>query len=240
MSSREIAELTGKRHDNVVRDVEKMLNDVAEPLLKFEGSYIGADNTSRKCYNLPQNLTFTLVAGYRADLRLKIINRWMELESGAAPAPKPARKRRPPAFDVAYRRLLSVAATLPNFDENQQRLMAARGTHELCGVNPLELLGAVSLPAPDESNYLTPTQIGEKLHMHARAANQLLVDQGYQIRVDNSAVGSPYELTEKGAPFGRMFDTTRKHGKGSQQQLKWKPGTVYALRPFAKTPEAAL
>jgi len=164
MSSREIAELTGKRHDHVIRDIEKMLADVGEAVPKFGGSYVGADNTTRPCYNLPRDLTYTLVAGYRADLRLKIIRRWMELESGTVPAPKPPRKRRP-AFDVAYRRLLSVAATLPNFDENQQRLMAARGTHKLCGVNPLELLGAVSLVAPDQVNYLTPTELGKQFNI---------------------------------------------------------------------------
>jgi len=29
----------------------------------------------------PKNLTYTLIAGYRADLRLKIIDRWMDLEA---------------------------------------------------------------------------------------------------------------------------------------------------------------
>lgn len=42
MSSREIATLTGKRHDNVVRDIEKMLDDVKIDRLKFEGVYTDA------------------------------------------------------------------------------------------------------------------------------------------------------------------------------------------------------
>ncbi|MBF0865605.1 hypothetical protein HKD31_12915 [Gluconobacter sp. R71646] len=88
MSSREIAGLTGKRHDNVVRDIEKMLKDVGEAVLKFEGSYLGADNTERKCYNLPRDLTYTLIAGYRSDLRLKIVRRWMELEAATIAPPE--------------------------------------------------------------------------------------------------------------------------------------------------------
>ncbi|MFT8308500.1 MAG: phage regulatory protein/antirepressor Ant [Acetobacter malorum] len=84
MSSREIAELTGKRHDNVVRDIEKMLNDVKIDRLKFEGVYLDAKGEERKCYNLPKNLTLNLITGYRADLRLKIIDRWMELEAKPA------------------------------------------------------------------------------------------------------------------------------------------------------------
>ncbi|WP_244974217.1 phage antirepressor KilAC domain-containing protein [Gluconobacter cerinus] len=82
MSSREIAELTGKRHDNVVRDIEKMLADVGESALNFEGTYTNEQNGQEyRCYNLPRDLTYTLIAGYRSDLRLKIVRRWMELEA---------------------------------------------------------------------------------------------------------------------------------------------------------------
>ncbi|MCE2564169.1 Rha family transcriptional regulator [Komagataeibacter sp. FNDCF1] len=86
MSSREIADLTGKRHDNVVRDIEKMLKDVEIDRLKFEGVYVDAKGEQRKCYNLPRDLTYNLILGYRADLRLKVVRRWMELEAQQAPA----------------------------------------------------------------------------------------------------------------------------------------------------------
>lgn len=84
MSSREIAELTDKRHDHVLRDIEKLLdeNEIDRP--KFGGVYLDAKGEQRKCYNLPKDLTITLVAGYRSDLRLKIVRRWMELEEAPA------------------------------------------------------------------------------------------------------------------------------------------------------------
>lgn len=85
MSSREIADLTGKDHRNVTRDIEKMLNEVGEGVLKFEHTYRNEQNGQEyRCFNLPKNLTITLIAGYRSDLRLKIIDRWMALEAAAA------------------------------------------------------------------------------------------------------------------------------------------------------------
>ncbi|MGX7346306.1 Rha family transcriptional regulator [Acetobacter pasteurianus] len=86
MSSREIAQLTGKRHDNVVRDIEKMLTNVGVGLLKFEDTYINPQNGQEyRCYKLPQDLTYNLVLGYRDDLRLKVVRRWMELEASQKP-----------------------------------------------------------------------------------------------------------------------------------------------------------
>ena len=53
MSSLEIAELLGKRHDNVMRDIETMLDGLGLAQLGFQSSYLGVNNQRRKCYNLP-------------------------------------------------------------------------------------------------------------------------------------------------------------------------------------------
>jgi anti-repressor protein len=83
MSSREIAELTGKRHDHVLRDIEKMLLDISAPnfgVADFEAEYLDGQGKPRKEYLLPKDLTITLVTGYRADLRYKVVKRMEELE----------------------------------------------------------------------------------------------------------------------------------------------------------------
>lgn len=87
MSSREIASLCEKRHDHVMRDIKKMLEDLGQAAPRFGGSYFGADGTQRPCFNLPKDLTLTLVAGYNVKLRKRIIDRWLELEASLS---KPA------------------------------------------------------------------------------------------------------------------------------------------------------
>ncbi|GBQ89099.1 phage regulatory protein/antirepressor Ant [Asaia krungthepensis] len=84
MSSREIASLTGKQHFHVLRDIEVMMNELDEDASKFRGIYSDSYGREKPCFNLPKNLTFVLIAGYRADIRLKIIDRWMALEAAAS------------------------------------------------------------------------------------------------------------------------------------------------------------
>ena len=80
MSSLEIAELTGKRHDNVMSDIEKMLKDLEIHDHDFAGTYKTARGNEYKCYKLPKRETLILVSGYSVTMRARIIDRWQELE----------------------------------------------------------------------------------------------------------------------------------------------------------------
>ena len=82
MSSREIAELTGKRHDHVMRDIRAMLIELhgEAGLPNFGASYLNEQNKAQPCFNLPKRETLILVSGYSVALRAKIIDRWQELE----------------------------------------------------------------------------------------------------------------------------------------------------------------
>lgn len=84
MSSREIAELTGKQHSNVMRDirvmVEELMNSNLNPCVKST-TYIGKDGRTYDQYELDKETTICLVAGYDATLRMRIIKRWVELEA---------------------------------------------------------------------------------------------------------------------------------------------------------------
>lgn len=81
MSSREIAELTGKRHQDVKRDIVNMFKHLKEDARTFAHTYTDSQNRQQIEFNLNKELTFTLVTGYNVKLRLAIIKRWQELEA---------------------------------------------------------------------------------------------------------------------------------------------------------------
>jgi phage antirepressor YoqD-like protein len=85
MSSREIAELTGKEHKHVLRDCD-VLNENYEkiPLPKIEQGYYTHPNTGNQQhreYLLTRMQCLDLLTGYKIELRIKVNRRWEELET---------------------------------------------------------------------------------------------------------------------------------------------------------------
>lgn len=83
MTSKVIAELTGKRHDNVIRDVRKMLDEIYPDggLLSFEDTYVNTQNgETYSMYRLDRKHTFILVSGYSVQLRAKCYDHIQMLE----------------------------------------------------------------------------------------------------------------------------------------------------------------
>lgn len=82
MTSREIAELTGKEHDNVRRDVARMAQELS---LTFEEKVLPSNGgRPSKVFFLDKESTLILVSGYSIKMRAAIIRRWQELESQAS------------------------------------------------------------------------------------------------------------------------------------------------------------
>ena len=87
MTSREIAELTGKELGHVHRDIRAMLDELKKDDPNLDHPQEDKDLRGfTTCFHLNRELTETLLTGYSASARLKVIRRWHELEEQALPA----------------------------------------------------------------------------------------------------------------------------------------------------------
>ena len=82
MSSLQIAELTGKRHDAVMRDIKNMLEQLNIQSPQFCGDYKDSRGRTYPCYNLNEELTLTLTSGYSVIQRNAIIKEWQAHRRG--------------------------------------------------------------------------------------------------------------------------------------------------------------
>lgn len=80
MTSREIAELTGKQHKDVLFDIRNTLEQLGINSAEFSAQYKDSTGRTLPMFALPKDLTITLVSGYSIPMRHKIVTRWMELE----------------------------------------------------------------------------------------------------------------------------------------------------------------
>ena len=87
MTSREIAELTGKQHAHVMRDIRLMMDALAQnPDLDSvckTTTYSGSNGQAYDQYELDKDTCLTLLLGYDAAARMKVVKRWQELEAVA-------------------------------------------------------------------------------------------------------------------------------------------------------------
>lgn len=80
MTSREIAELTGKDHKNVMADIRSMLDQLCLTSADFLANLPDRYGRPQPAFNLPKDLTITLVSGYSVPVRHRIVTRWQQLE----------------------------------------------------------------------------------------------------------------------------------------------------------------
>lgn len=109
MSSLEIAELTGKQHAHIMRDIRKLLSQGVTASNFGLSEY--RDSTGRKlpCFELTKKGCLILASGYDAVLREKIIDRWELLET----------EKRKPQTPQTY---LEALKALVSSEEEKQRL----------------------------------------------------------------------------------------------------------------------
>lgn len=155
MSSREIAELTGKQHPHVKRDIEVMLSALEKDASRFGGIYLDSMNREQTEYLLDRELTEILITGYSIPLRAKVIRRLHELESGQANVPK------------TFADALRLAA-----DQQEKIAKLALENHQQAEkIDVLENLLAKGVSAPEFCRHLNG--------VNTQAVNRWLKDKGW-------------------------------------------------------------
>ena len=187
MSSREIAELTGKQHGHVVRDIELLNETLIEESLSIIGeSFYTADNGQvYREFLLTQAQTIDLMTGYNRNLRVRINRRWQELEQRVAA----------PVFQIPQ--TLGEALQLAADQAKQLELAAPKVAHYDKVV--------------DRHTLLTATQVGQKIGLSAIMLNRVLSEIGVYNKAHKRGKAFRQWFIDKG--LGEMKQTDMGHSQ---------------------------
>ena len=218
-TSRNVAEVFGKNHADVVRDVRNILASLPDTDRNW-----GISNFADTPYTNPQNgqtyseylitkdgLTL-LVMGYTGpkamQFKLAYINRFNEMEAQLQ------------SGNLSIERKLNAAKIIlePAGIEGNQLTLALDKVYKANTGESLLAQTGVELVAPQPKQLLTPTQLGQSKGLSGIKVNKRLAELGYQIKTE-----AGWEPTELGLTKGAvMQDTGKKHGNGTPvRQLKW-------------------
>jgi Rha family phage regulatory protein len=177
MSSLQIAEITEKRHDAVLRDIRNLLDQGVGAHNFVESSYNNSQNKELPCFILTKKGCLILASGYNALLREKIINRWEELEL----------QHRNGGFQIPQ--TLSEALMLAA--EQTKQLEQAKAEKQLLEAKAHEQERVIQEQAPKVEYYddvlnststYTATQIAKEFGWGAETLNRKLKEKGVQYK----------------------------------------------------------
>jgi phage antirepressor YoqD-like protein len=197
MSSREIADLTGKQHQHVMRDTKRMLGDLGFDASTFGRIYLDSVNRQKTEYVLGQDLVITLLAGYSAPLRFRVVTRLQELEN-----------------------VSRQAVTLPDFSNPAVSARAWAEQFEL----QQAAQQALALAAPkvafvdqyiEASGSMGFRQVAKLLNANERQFRQMLLDKGAMYYL--GGVLTPYSQHQDAARFEVKTGTSETSGHAFSQ-----------------------
>jgi antirepressor len=211
MSSREIAEITGKQHKNVIRDCDK-LNESYEKLglLKIEQGYYTHENTGnqqhRECL-LTKIQTMDLMTGYNIELRIKVNRRWEELENA----------------QTKINPRLTLVEALRAYADEVERNEKLKGEIEVKNVLIAEYEPKVTYydQILASTDTITVTQIAKDYGMTAQELNKLLHENKIQFKQSGQWILYK-EYAKLGYTKSHTTPITYKDGrKGDQLHTRW-------------------
>lgn len=256
-TSRNVAEVFGKEHFHVIRDIEEVISNLPEeqnpnldaglnkPFLQtsnftsglFIKSEYRPDPKGRAYpeYLITKDGLTLLVMGYTGEkamtFKLAYIQRFNEMEALLKKQQEQVKKI---DWDSLERevRITGDALDKTTLTPNQKGLALNQLLKEATGKDYFAIMGVhLEEPEPkEEEELLTPTEIGTELGISNQVVNQLLKKVGLQYKPEDSSLWFP---TDKGIEQGaRVINVCKKASIGTITQLKWSPKVISILRNY--------
>lgn len=216
MTSLQIAEVTGKQHGHVIRDLKDLEEKGVLGLSNFGETSKDSQNKARIIYRLPKRETLILTSGYSAVQRAAIIDRWLELEEQQKPT-----QPLPPALPaqvakVTIDAMMGIAEAYGVPKSYAMQIAATTATKESGQPWDKLLTQAECMNnVPAEDVMLEPTELGKLFELSAIAMNKKLAELGLQVRQAGSWVP-----TEQGGALCQRHGWSS--GNKAGYNLKWK------------------
>lgn len=80
-----------------------------------------------------------------------------------------------------------------------------------------------------DSQYLTPTELGDRVGMSARDMNKALVAARLQVQGEDAKGKKKWDLTDEGKKYGIVFLASGQNNRWSGGQVKWLPTVLDVL-----------
>lgn len=240
MTSLEIAELTGKQHQHVMRDIRTLLRQgVCESNFGLMLNIKQLPNGGKReypYYKLTKKGCLILASGYNAVLREKIINRWEELEK---------KERGQFTIPQSYSEALLLAANQAKQIEEQQLALEQQKEELVKASQEIVELSATITQAKPKTTYFdimmknkstsVITSTAQDYGMSAKAFNKLLFDLGIQHKVAGQWVLYRQYL-DKGYVNSEPVSITHSDGTQTVKYIsKWTQRGRYFLYEFLKS-----
>ncbi len=209
MTSLQIAEVTGKSHANVMRDIRNVLERGASEINYDLASYSDAQGKERPMYNLTPKGCLVLASGYDVVLREKIIDKleeYQQKEKSTMPAL--------PDFS-------NPAEAARAWAEQYEQKMIEQKRADVAEQQVLALTSEIETMQPKVSYYdtilnnkstVTTTQIAQDYGMSAIALNKKLNEMRIQHKVNSQWIlYAPY--ISQGYVQSKPVDIVRANGR---------------------------
>ncbi|NCC41253.1 MAG: hypothetical protein EOM21_17835 [Gammaproteobacteria bacterium] len=227
MTSKEIADLVGKRHDNVKRTIEALVGQCVISQPQVEGGAKAANGVVEKLYRFSGDVgkrdSIVVVAQLSPEFTAKLVDRWRELEAGSSGTPTlppmtPSQIGKQCIIDMTD------VAKLFGIPESYALQIAGSEAVRQTGMPWDRLLtqAAAMSNVPDEDVMLEPTDLGRLFDLSGAAMNKKLAELGLQVKE-----AGEWRPTEEGRALCERHAWVR--GNKDGYNLKWKAAEIEKL-----------